>query len=472
MTTGAELVYRTLSRVSPVRVWQHLQEGLANQWLPADELKRLQWLRLRSILHHCYRNVPFYRDLWRQHDVDPTRFSCSEDMKHLPVVNRSMLSKARLEGGFASKNRKTGSVQFVMTSGTAEGRPFAVMMDRRTYERKYANHLKQFYAAGWRLGTRSAALHHAGHGRFRGRYSGNTYQREPWHLLRESTFRIFHRRIVLQPYASEVTGNEEVLQDWHARIRAFSPQMLDTFYINLLMLGDYAERAGLEPLRIPRMFVLNTLTDAERRRLKDTFGGEVFNRYSPHEGEGVAVACAHHAGMHVAADSYYVEVVAAGLNPLPVGETGRVVLTDLENYTMPLVRYDIGDMSRLLEGDCPCGRTLPRMSDLEGRFVDALYSTSGDVVTSWQVERLFQGLPELRCFQVVQSGSSTTLSVVPANGSVDRSEAAERYRRGLRGLLGAGVSVQVEWVEGLPFEPNGKYRFVKNGNGLQPEANA
>jgi len=255
-----------------------------------------------------------------------------------------------------------------------------------------------------------------------------------------------------------------MVREWYARIRAFSPQMLDTFYINLLMLLDYVRRAGLTPLRIPRMFVLNTLTDTERQRLQDCFGAEIFNRYSPHEGEGVAVACSHHVGMHVAADSYYVEIVAADLDPLPVGETGRVVLTDLENYTMPLIRYDIGDMSRLLEGDCPCGRSLPRMSDLEGRVVDTLCNASGDVVTSWQVERLFQGISELSCFQVVRHGSSITLSVVPAAGSSDRRAAAELYNRRIQEVLGARVSVQVEWKESLPLEPNGKYRFVKNGS--------
>lgn len=459
--SAAELAYRALCRVSPLRVWPLLEERLANQWLTVDELERLHWWRLRSILEHCHRHVRFYADLWREHGVDPSRFSGPEDMRHLPVVTRAMLSKALSERRFPAL--PSSSAQPVITSGTTEGRPFSVLMDRPTYEKKYANHLRQFYAAGWRLGSRSAALHHCGHGRYRGKYTGETDRREPWHLLRETTFRVFHRRTVLRPYVAERTGDDPVVRHWYRKLRRFSPRILDTFYINLLMLSDYAQRSGREQPRIPSIFVLNSLTDEERRRLQELFGAEVFNRYSPHEAEGIAFACSNHVGMHVAVDCYRLEVVGPDSRPLPPGETGRILVTDLENHVMPLIRYDIGDLGRWLEGPCSCGRELPRMGDLEGRFVDRQRRVTGDAVSPWQVERTLQGVPELRYFQVVGHGSSVTLSAVAASSSVDRATVGEDCTRRLRHVLGEGVPIRVEWREGLPLEPNGKYRFVKNG---------
>ena len=131
---------------------------------------------------------------------------------------------------------------------------------------------------------------------------------------------------------------------------------------------------------------------------------------------------------------------------------------------MPLIRYDIGDVGRLLDGPCPCGRSFPRMADLEGRRRDRVF-TEGRYVTPWQIENLFQGDGDIRFFQILRKASGWELNVVPSDG-VDRSpELVQAWSRRLKQVLGDATVVEVRFTDQLFFEPNGKFAFVKGAAG-------
>jgi len=456
--TAVELGYRLLDRSSPLRVWSRLQERLANQWLPEDQLEHLRWARLRDLLSFCQNNVAFYNRLWGQHGVDPSRFTSRHDLQHLPVVDRKMLSQALREGEFS--HERSRQTRLVRTSGTTEGASFGLLISLAEYQNKYANHLRQFYTTGWRLGLRSGALHYAGHGQFKGRYTGELSRREPWFWLRDLVFNVAHRRTLMVPYHRNVIGDDEIVGQWYRVIRQHRPFLIDTFYINVLMLKDYIMRNRLEPPEIPVLFILNTLSEPAREEVQDFFRCKVFNRYSPHECEGIAVACGGRPGMHTAVDTYEIEILDEQRCLLTQGETGRIVVTDLENRTMPLVRYDIGDMGRLLQEPCPCGRSFPRMSDLEGRRRDAFFTEERSVTTS-QMEKLFQDDRDIRFFQILRKASEWEMKVMPSD-SVDHSEELLRaWSARLKQVLGDSEVVKVRFSDQLFFEPNGKFAFVK-----------
>jgi phenylacetate-CoA ligase len=457
---GIESAYRVIAYTSPLGVWRHLQRRLLNQWLPYDELRQLRWARLQQILRYCYEQVPFYRRLWREHGVDPSRFTSERDIDDLPIVNKEMLNGARLDGSFCIPKR--ASTRLVRTSGTTAGMPFAVVVTFREYQQKYANHLRQFYSVGWRLGMKSAALHHSGHGQFKGRYSGNRTGREPWHWWRELAFRFAHRRRLMIPYYRPATGDDRLVSHWYEETRDLRPFLIDTFYINVLLLCDYVERNHLERPSIPILFILNTLTLRERERIQQFFNCEVFNRYSPHECEGIAVACGNHRGMHVAMDSYFVEVLDKQWQRLPSSEIGHIVVTDLENYTMPLIRYVIGDMGHMIDEPCRCGRSFPLISDLQGRRSDSMGTRRGEIITPWQVEELFQGDEKIRFFQVLREGRSIRVKIVPKSGLSFGHDIIEEYSQRVNRVFGEPVPVEIETTDHVFFEPNGKFLFVKN----------
>ncbi len=122
------------------------------------------------------------------------------------------------------------------------------------------------------------------------------------------------------------------------------------------------------------------LEPSARTLIEEVFGCRVFNRYGCREVSVIASECAEHAGMHVMAEGLYVEVVR-GDRPAQPGELGAVLVTDLLNLAMPLVRYRIGDMAAVEDGGCACGRGLPRLRTVEGRVTDFLVGTDGRLVS-------------------------------------------------------------------------------------------
>jgi phenylacetate-coenzyme A ligase PaaK-like adenylate-forming protein len=456
---ATEAVYRTCARATPVKVWADLTERLRNPWLSPAESRAARWAKLSAMLEHCWERVPFYRALWAREGVDPRRFCSEDDLEHLPTITKDDLRQAQRSGALRVDDARA---QPLTTSGTTTGEPFRVWIGFREYQRKYANHLRQLYIAGWRLGMRSAALHYSGHGQFRGRYSGRHDDREAWQGWRNLALALAHRRKVLSPYDRGSTGDDAIVARWYQDLKRHRPVLVDTFYVNVLLLLDYIRRHDVEPLSIPLLFVLHTLTAREQDRLAREFRAEVFNRYSPHECEGIAFACDRHRGMHAALDSYVVEILDRDGRPAPPGEIGRIVVTDLENRTMPLIRYRIGDLGHWLGEPCPCGRTFPLMGDLDGREADLLDWGQSSPATSVAVERFFQADDRIRCFQVIQGGSEVCVHVMPAEPGFPDAVWSAACTGHLQSLLGHAVTVTIRAVDSTDFEPNGKYRFVRS----------
>ena len=112
------------------------------------------------------------------------------------------------------------------------------------------------------------------------------------------------------------------------------------------------------------------LHDWERRTIEEVFQCPVTNRYGCEEVSLIACECQRHDGLHVNADGIYLEVLRPDGTPCPPGEPGMIVVTDLVNRAMPIIRYQVGDMGVLSDRQCPCGRGLPLLEKIEGRMAD------------------------------------------------------------------------------------------------------
>ncbi len=134
-----------------------------------------------------------------------------------------------------------------------------------------------------------------------------------------------------------------------------------------------------------------------RKRVEEGLGVRAYNSYGLSEmyGPGVAFECPEQNGMHIWEDSYLVEVVnPTTLEPVPDGEEGELVLTTLTREAMPLIRYRTRDLTSILPGDCPCGRTHKRIERIKGR-TDDMFIVKGVNVFPMQVETVLMGIPEV-----------------------------------------------------------------------------
>jgi phenylacetate-CoA ligase len=456
-TRAIEGGYALLARSSRLDVWRRLQALEANQWRPFEELRALRWRKLQALLGHAFEHVPFYRALWTEHGVDPRRFRSEEDLGDLPVVTKRELTAGQAEDAFRLTGRP--GLEQVRTSGTT-GPRFAVPATVSSFQAKYAGHLRQMYASGWRLGMRSASLYYSAHPQFQGRYTGRP-ERDSFTWLRRAALRLAHRRRALTPYWPAQSGDARFPAMWYRDLARWRPFLFETMEFNLPVLRDYIEAHDLPRVRIPRTYVLGTLGPALRAALEACFQTEIFDRYSPHEMEGIAFACRLHRGMHVAIDSYHVEFLDDQGRRATPGETAHLVITDLDAELLPLIRYRIGDLGADDEEPCACGRGLPLMRAIQGRAADRFALRDGRTVPPASIAATVQDDPAVSLFQVVQDAShAITVRVVPRSGRWT-GEVPGRLQATLRALLGREEAITVERVDTIPIEPTGKVAWCK-----------
>ena len=457
-TISVETGYQLLSKISPFSAWSHFQIIQKNQWLPFEQLSAIRWEKLKKLLTFCHEHIPFYKKLWEEHSVDPRSFTSVQDMVNLPIVTKDLLTEARISGKFLID--RVGKYEMSTTSGTT-GTSFKVPFTFSDFQKKYANHLRQVYASGWRLGMKSATLHYSGHSQFKGKYDNRTTAREPYFRLRETALKLAHRRLVLTPYFEKATGNETLVEQWYRQLIRYAPYMFEIMDVNILMLKEYIEKNALPPLNIPKTFLLATLNPNLKKSIEKLFNTEIFDRYSPHEIEGVAFSCSTHQGMHMAIDSYHIEFLDEHNKSLNPQETGYIVITDLDNYLMPLIRYKIGDLGHYFEGMCPCGRGLPLMGEIDGRAHDQLVLTNGKKIPPVKIISSLQDEPALHLFQIIQHTVNRIIINIIPHYTGFSSATPEKVKSKVEKLLGTEEKISVNVVDSIELEPNGKCSFVK-----------
>jgi phenylacetate-CoA ligase len=200
------------------------------------------------------------------------------------------------------------------------------------------------------------------------------------------------------------------------------------------------------------------LHDYERRVVEETFGCQATNRYGCEEVSLIACECEAHQGLHVNMDTLVVECLRDG-RPAEPGETGALVVTDLTNYGMPFIRYQVGDTARMAAEPCSCGRSYPLIESLEGRIADYVRTPEGEYVSGISLTENFAMVLEgVKQMQIVQDRlDHLVFRVVPGedgNQGLEADIASLVEQR-----FGRGMEHQVEYVNSIQSEESGKYRF-------------
>src|SRR5262249_30208474 len=191
-------------------------------------------------------------------------------------------------------------------------------------------------------------------------------------------------------------------------------------------------------------------------------GCPVFNRYGCREVSVVASECPAHAGLHVMAEGLYLEIETPTGRAAP-GEMGAILVTDLLNRAMPLVRYRIGDLGAWMAGACPCGGGLPRRERGAGRVTDCLVGCDGRLVSGvFLATYVVAQRPSLGQVQLRQDRAGAALWRLRPGRDFCPTEDLEYLRNATRRFLGEQAAVESEVVAELPAEPSGKFLFSRS----------
>ncbi|MDR1289951.1 MAG: hypothetical protein LBK06_01985, partial [Planctomycetaceae bacterium] len=251
------------------------------------------------------------------------------------------------------------------------------------------------------------------------------------------------------------------MNEFTKQLLRYSPGMLFGHAHSLYLYAQYL-RSRYPEVRIRPHGILATcmvLHDFERRLISDVFGCRVTNRYGCEEVSLIASECERGEGLHINSDALYVELLGGSGEAVGIGEAGAVVVTDLCNRAMPMIRYEVGDTAVWAGGQCSCGRNLPLFERVEGRIADYVITSKGEYVSGISLTENFackvDGIAQL---QIVQEDiDKFTFNIVKSHDFGDTT--ISQIKKLVQERFGDNATFDCVYMEKIPMEKSGKYRF-------------
>ena len=427
----------------------YLARQLARQarfpFATAEQIAQEQARRVRAMVRHAYRTVPHYRETIDRLGLQPDAFRSAADLARLPILEREALQR---EPEHLTSATVAAHDRLTLRTGGSTGAPRAVHHSTRSIVENAAHGERErsivAAAIGRRVGYRETVIG-----------SPRSTAQEVQAYLRAHTVQPRGVRVERQ-YLSVLDPVETTAE----RMVAFAPDVVHGYgsYLAILFAHLHAER-WRSPLPRVVTFSSDGLSDAARRLIRDDLGLFVLGTYQAVEAFKIGFECGEADGLHINTDLYPVRIVDAAGRDVAPGEPGDVIVSNLVNDATVLLNYRLGDQAALIAGTCPCGRTLPRMTQPLGRLDDWLIVDERRV-HSQGIRTVFTNEADILQYQVVQeTPRHFRVSLVTRDATMDTALAA-RIADGVRARLGESVTVGVARVDDLPRTGRGKVRAI------------
>lgn len=342
--------------------------------MPREQLQRLQVEKLRKTIEVCL-NSPFYGKRLGELGITPESIQTVEDIRKIPFTTKADL-RDNYPFGLVGGNMEE-AIRIHSSSGTT-GHPTVVVYSRHDID-SWANMIaRNMYMVGCRKSD--VFQNSSGYGMFTGGL-GFQYGAE---ALGATTV----------PAAAGNSKRQIMF------IKDFGTTCLHAIPSYAIRLAEVFREEGVDPAstKLHTLFIgAEPHTDEQRRRIERLLGVKAYNSFGMTEmnGPGVAFECKEQDGMHLWEDNYIIEIVNPDtLEPVPDGEIGEMVLTTLDRTMMPILRYRTRDLTRIIPGQCKCGRTHRRIDRIKGR-TDDMFIIKGVNVFPMQVEKILVKYPGL-----------------------------------------------------------------------------
>lgn len=433
-----------------LRIFKELEDS---QWYSPQQLRSVQKEKLTELFRHATRNIPFYR---RRFFDAGLLIHGEPDTDRLPNV--PLLDKVQIRASLPDmiwKGSPGGLIE--AHTGGSSGEPLRFLVDRRRQACDQAARFRTYRWFGIQLGQPEAYLWGS-----------------PIETSRGDAFRQWRDALTNHRLLNAFSMSPAQMDHYLDELQRFQPVCLYGYPSSLTLLAEHARRQGcrLRLRRLQAIFVTGEICYPHHREiLSDFFNVPVANGYGSREGGFIAHECPQ-GSMHITAENLLVEVLPHGTHadatPAPTDSDsgsassqsppGEIVITHLDAYGMPLIRYRTGDIGRLRPDRCACGRGLPLLDVVAGRTTDFIRLPNGVIKHALAVIYPLRTLPGIRQFRVVQHEDySMRVHVVPGgtNAPTPRHITAR-----LRPVLGDDIPIEVECVDAITSAASGKFRYV------------
>ena len=414
-----------------------------SQFWSAERISDYQIRRIRDLLIHAYKNTPYYRAIFDEAGFNPFKFAYIDEMQKIPPLTKDHLNSYL--GKMIAGDMKKDEIHKDATGGST-GMRTEFYRDNSSLVFKKAVELRVNRWAGWDIGDKiayywPAVQDFAKRQSLKGRIKN-------WLGMRS-----------LMLYSGKL--NEEILSQHYSSLAAFKPVLMRVFPNPLSVLAAYIKETG-KP-RIPVKSIISVgepLLESQRKLFGEVFGSKVYNCYVSRECGNMAAQCdPSKEELHINEEMIFLEFQEAENK---INGPYKILVTDLVNYGMPFIRYQIEDLGVPVHDKCDCGRGLSLMKMEAGRISDFLISPlDGARVSGCSfLHHLIAEGPKVGQVQVVQDGiDHLTIKIVK-----DKSYSEDKLKHFdyiVKSVFKGAMQYDIRFVSEISHEPSGKYFFTK-----------
>lgn len=408
-----------------------------SQWQCPAKLKNLQVKKLRVLVQHVYYKVDYYRKLFDQVEIKPEDIKTIQDLVKIPITTRKELQSLPKRAVIA-KDIELNRCLNLRTSGST-GMPLDIFLGNREIISRRLSYRTMFSENGCKFTDKIATI-----------ASPHNFKiSKKW----------FKRLGILQERHISIFEETDVQIK---SILEFKPQIIGSFASALKNLAGEIKKKRIKGIS-PRLIfsTAELMTEYDRKFITDVFQAELFDYYACNECGIIAWECKEHSGYHIDSDNVIVEFIKEDGTSVQDGEAGEIVITSLNSYTMPFIRYRLGDVGAPSNEQCPCGRTLPLMKNIVGRSNDYFFLPNGKRVYPFSLMRAVRDIPGISQYQMIQLTKDKVRINIVRN--IDFShKTVLKIEENCKGVLGNNVEITINVVEEIASESSGKCQAVKS----------
>jgi phenylacetate-CoA ligase len=416
-----------------------------SQFWDKEQLESYRSEKLKLLVEHAYTKVPYYKRIFDLNGLKPDDINTLDDIHKIPILSKEIVRNEggnMLARGFDMKHVKTGK-----TGGTT-GTPVLVYKDSVSRSFTWASYYRWYEWMGVEMGDKTSTL-----------WGART-------VLSENNFK--NTRDLLRNYLQNCLDfnsfnmNDQDLKMMYRKLKDFKPRILKGYLSALILLANYIENENLKGL-VPSVIstTSETLLPHNRAYLERIFQAPVFDQYGCGEVSAISYECALHNGLHINMEHVICEILDES-NHSVNNSTGRVVVTDLDNYVMPFIRFENGDLASFMAGNCTCGINQPLMRSIEGRTIDTIILKNGSRVHGvFFTDVLYElGImaSKINRFQIRQNFPGEIEFRLESKDG-DLSVLIETLKNALAPYFN---NIKFSVFEKLLCESNGKFRYIIN----------
>tara|TARA_B110000879_G_scaffold212480_1_gene308965 strand:- start:6436 stop:7797 length:1362 start_codon:yes stop_codon:yes gene_type:complete len=433
---------KIIKKTSIIKKLDFLKES---QFWDEDKIHEYQLTKLKSIIDYSAKNVPYYEQLFKKIKLNSDDIKSIKDINKIPILTKEILQK---EGSnMVSRMINPKLVKKGKTGGTT-GVPTIYYKDTNNRSFTWASYYRWYEWMGLNYYDPVATF-----------WGAKTVLSTSLKSKIKSDFTSFiQNNIILNSF----NINEEMANSYYKTISKLRPYLIKGYMSSMLDFAKFVEKNKWEFCELKAISTTTeNLLPNNREYLERVFKVPVFDQYGCGEISAISYECSKHNGLHINQEHVICEILDNDNNPI-LNQSGRVITTDLDNYVMPFVRYENGDMATLTDRKCTCGVNQPLMESIDGRSIDTITLNNGSKVHGvFFTDILFEiGIlsDEFRKFQIVQNKIDSIEFRLETQKPLDPRK-KEKLLISLKRFIDNVKYIEVDKIE---KQPNGKFKYIIN----------